>query len=104
VANTRQRRKLVQRDDSDWEAIVKRCLHKSAHTANWGCLDKKCKLFRIADFKNIYVPKYIVENMVDKGVLTLSKEGYYKYNPIKRRPKKKKKKLKFKRRKLGVDI
>ena len=103
MAEARQRRKLVQRDDTDWEALIKKCLYKSAHTINWGCLDKKLKLFRIADFKNIHVPRHVVDMMEKKGTLILKDDGYYQYVKVERR-KRKKKKLKFKRRKLGVDI
>lgn len=103
MAEVRQRRKLTKRKDVDWEQLIKECLHKSSHTARWGCLDKNCKLFRIINFKNVYVPQHIVSSMELDGRLTLKEDGFFKYTNVVRRRTAKPSKIKFKRRKIGVD-
>ncbi len=88
------RRKLNQRDATDWEALIISARRDSAHTARWGCLDKKGKLFTIYDFKNRYVPMSVIDGMVRAGRLRLTDDGFYNYIQPKQ---------KHKRRKLLVD-
>ena len=73
-----ERRKLKTRDTTDWEALVQKCL-TGAGTNNWGCLNKKCRLFRIATFSSVIVPSRIVNKMIRKGRLVLTDSDYYKY-------------------------
>jgi len=74
-----KRRKLITRDQSEWETLIKSCLYKSSHKSRWGCLDKKGMLFRKLTLSSIQVPMDIVYSMEDEGVLLLDDTGYYYY-------------------------
>ena len=87
------RRKLhrEKKEEPNWEALIIRALHNSAHTSRWGCLDRKGKLFTTLDFKYRNVPMHVVDKMVQEKALLLCDTGFYEY--VVPKPKRKKRKL-----------
>lgn len=75
-----RRRKLSKRKDTDWELLIKNCLHNGIGTNKWGCLNKSGKLFRVSTLNSIQVPKQVIESMQRSGLLKLKDDDYYTYN------------------------
>ena len=89
----RKRKVIEQRSSADWEELIKVCLHNSAHTDNWGCLNKKGELFRICTLRKIKVPDSVISNLETRGILKLNtalgQNDMYAYTLITRRKKRK---------------
>jgi len=62
--------------DIDWEGDIKEVL---TGVKGWGCLNKEGQMFRVSGFQKWNVPLSIIKSMVQRGLLSVTQTGFYKY-------------------------